>query len=199
MISRSMPSEALSCRSTLCCLLSPWNFFSLDTVRQVLKQPSGTELYVTSIAYNLINHFVLGVPAYMLCALFFCSEDPDSTTLTWIGLVTQVLFVLVAQSLQYYFIHKTFHESPKLYQTFHRFHHRFSIYVPPSAANAVTCGEYFLAYVAPFGVAALIGRTSVSALRLAVMITSVLNVLVHMPRIESWSKCWVPFFLGVDE
>ncbi|KAG7352637.1 fatty acid hydroxylase superfamily protein [Nitzschia inconspicua] len=171
--------------------------WSLDTVRQVRKQPNGKELYVTAILYNFVNHFVLGVPTYMIAAIYFCTkedEEKKDSFEAWTSYLLQVLFILVAHSLQYYYVHKTFHESPALYRTFHRFHHRFNTHVPPSAANAVTIGEYGLAYVLPFATAALLGRVTVPALRCAIFITIVLNAVVHTPKLEARSEQWIPFF-----
>jgi sterol desaturase/sphingolipid hydroxylase (fatty acid hydroxylase superfamily) len=172
---------------------------SMGTVRQVWKYPNGRELYMTSISCNLINHFFIGVPTYLVAAMYLCTkeevnDDENAPKYTGLSFLMQVLFICVAHSLQYYYIHKAFHESPVLYRTFHRFHHRFNTHVPPSAANAVTMGEYALAYVMPFAIAALVGRTSLEALRIAVMLTSLLNLLVHTPRIEAWSERWTPFF-----
>lgn len=170
---------------------------SLDTVRQVWKQPNGQELYVTSILYNIVNHYVLGVPTYMVAVVYFSSkenEDNSSTMKALISYLWQVFFILAAHSIQYYYIHKMFHESPTLYRRFHRFHHRFNTHVPPSAANAVTIGEYAFAYVLPFATAALLGRVTVPALRCAIFITIVLNTMVHTPKLEAWSERWIPDF-----
>jgi Fatty acid hydroxylase superfamily len=180
--------------------------WSLESVRQVWKQqPNGKELYITSIIYNLVNHFILGVPTYMIAAIYFCSKNDDNeetendlTTTrwvkTWMSFLFQVMFILAAHSIQYYYVHKTFHESPLLYRMFHRFHHRFNTHVPPSAANAVTMGEYLLAYVLPFANVALVGRVTVPSLRCAIFITIVLNAVVHTPKLETWSERWIPFF-----
>jgi sterol desaturase/sphingolipid hydroxylase (fatty acid hydroxylase superfamily) len=178
--------------------------WSLESVRQVWKQPNGKELYSTSIIYNLVNHFLLGIPTYIIAVMYLCTKndkDEEENDLTTIELVTarmsfviQVLFILAAHSLQYYYVHKAFHESPILYRTFHRFHHRFNTHVPPSAANAVTIGEYLLAYVLPFANAALLGHVTVSSLRCAIFITIVLNAVVHTPKLEAWSERRIPFF-----
>jgi sterol desaturase/sphingolipid hydroxylase (fatty acid hydroxylase superfamily) len=172
---------------------------SLDTVRHVWKQPNGKGLYMKAIVYNLSNHYVLGVPTYVIAAMFCCAKKETAKengdlafAYATLFFLWQVLFVLIAQSLQYYYVHKVFHGSPKLYSMFHRFHHRFNTHVPPVAANAVTAGEYALAYVIPFGNAALVGRIHIPALRAAIVVTSLLNILVHTPKLESWSGQWVP-------
>jgi hypothetical protein len=177
-----------------------FELISLDTVRNLCsKQLNGTNLYITSIIRNIINHFVLGVPVYVVAAMLFCetpTTTPGDTTKYLNGMVIfrQVLFILILQSLQYYHIHKKFHESTTLYSMFHRFHHRFNTYVPPSAANAVTCGEYMLAYVLPFGIAALLIGPYIISLQIAIMLTSTMNIIVHTPRIEGWSENHIPYF-----
>jgi sterol desaturase/sphingolipid hydroxylase (fatty acid hydroxylase superfamily) len=166
--------------------------FSLETVKGVWKQPGGSRLYTTAAALNLFNHFVLGIPLYVIAAVFFCSQQPVESHLE--GLV-QVMWVILAHSIQYYLIHKAFHESPRLYRLFHRFHHRFNTYVPPSSANAVTPGEYLLAYAIPFAVAVLLRRTHPTSLHIAACISTLTNLLVHTPKLEALSKRWVPSFL----
>ena len=109
-------------------------------------------------------------------------------------LILQVSWVILLHALQYYAVHKAFHESSTLYQTFHRFHHRFNVHTPPSAANAVTVGEYVVAYVLPFIPPVALLPVSPESMKWAVAIASALNLLVHCPKLEQWSKRWVPFF-----
>ena len=189
-----------------------------DTVLEgVWKQPNGKRLYIQAVQLNVVNHIVLGVPIYMLAVLFCRREDDvddvdtrnedeesisvSSSTLAIgrlsrvLSLALEVTYIMLAHSIQYYWIHKSFHQYPALYKKFHRFHHRFNVFVPPVAANAVTVGEYFIAYVAPFAVATLLGRTSLVSLRIAVSIISFFNLLVHTPKFEStidraWPWSW---------
>lgn len=167
--------------------------YSIDTVKLVLKQPNGYQLYCTAIMYNVLNHVVFGVPTYII-AVSFCSSSSSSSITdqelsslslsSILKLICEVTYILMAHSIQYYCIHRTFHEYPVLYKTFHRFHHRFNVYVPPSSANAVTVGEYLVAYVIPFAVATLVGRPTVTALRIAICIQNLFNLIVHTPKFE---------------
>lgn len=155
---------------------------SLPTVQSVLKQPDGVSLYRTALWYNLRNHLVLGIPTYAVAATFLCAPPYHDDTL--IMAIFRILMVVLLQNLVYYQVHKTFHSSPDLYQ-YHRFHHRFNTYTPPSAANAVGVVEYMVAYVMPFGgIAALVGATEWET-KMAVILLSVLNLLVHTPRLDS--------------
>lgn len=167
--------------------------WSLPTVKNVLKQTDGAALYQTALWYNLRNHILLGIPTYAAAAAFLCA--PEKTTHHHhpvMRTLLHVFAVVLLQNLVYYQVHKTFHSIPELYQ-YHRFHHRFNVHTPPSAANAVTVVEYMVAYVLPFGgIAALVGATECET-KLAVVLLSVLNLLVHTPRLDRVP--WYPAFL----
>ena len=162
-------------------LLEIW---SIDTVRELWKQPGGKELYREAWVASIVNPFVCGLPVYILAAVVFCVEDRDGIEETWLRSLGSILCILFFHSWQYYSIHKAFHEHPRLYQRFHRFHHKFHTYTPPSAANAVTMGEYVLAYIIPFLLPLVVVETSVRSLQMATAILSVCNLLVHTPPIE---------------
>ena len=162
---------------------------SLPTVQSVWKQPDGVSLYRTAVWYNLRNHLVLGIPTYAVAAAFMCASPYDNDTHTMA--IFRILMVVLLQNIVYYQAHKTFHSSPDLYQ-YHRFHHRFNMHTPPSAANAVSVVEYMVAYVLPFGgIAALVGATEGDT-KMAVVLLSVLNLLVHTPRLDAWSNRYWP-------
>jgi sterol desaturase/sphingolipid hydroxylase (fatty acid hydroxylase superfamily) len=122
---------------------------SASTVRSLLKQPGGRVLYKQAIFLNLFNHFILGVPVYIIAVVLFCSQELLERKS---HLLVKTTLVILIHAVVYYLVHKAFHTYPSLY-TFHRFHHRFNVHVPPMAANAVSCTEYILAYVLPFAIA----------------------------------------------
>jgi sterol desaturase/sphingolipid hydroxylase (fatty acid hydroxylase superfamily) len=166
--------------------------FSLDTVRAILKQPDGPELYRKAWALNVINPLFVGIPLYPIAAIFFCTQKPvESLT----ERVVQVTWVAASHGVQYYFIHKAFHENPKLYKRFHSFHHRFNTHTPPSSGNAVTMAEFFVAYVAPIVVSCMMFPVHPSSLIAATYILQVTHLFVHTPRLEDLSERWVPGFL----
>ncbi|GAX20707.1 hypothetical protein FisN_7Hh016 [Fistulifera solaris] len=166
---------------------------SLPTVKSVLKQTDGPSLYLTAIWYNFRNHFLLGIPTYAVAVAFLCAPVTVQSNKNILQTTANILSVILLQNLVYYQVHKTFHSSPELYQ-YHRFHHRFNVHTPPSAANAVSVVEYLVAYVLPFGgIAALVGATE-GEMNIAVIVLSVLNLLVHTPRLDFlpyWPACLV--------
>jgi sterol desaturase/sphingolipid hydroxylase (fatty acid hydroxylase superfamily) len=161
--------------------------WSIETVRNLQKQqPGGTGLHREAWISSILNPLLCGIPVYVLAAALFCVEVREGVNDTWVHSLRSILCTVVLHSCQYYAIHKAFHEHPQLYQRFHRFHHRFHTYTPPSAANAVTMGEYVLAYLIPFLLPLLVVETSTRSLQLAVIIISGCNLLVHTPPIEDW-------------
>lgn len=166
--------------------------FSMHTVRGVRKQRKGAELYRRGWLYNVVNHVMIGIPLYVFAAMVLCSKEPSRSQMKeWLD----VTWVLATHSIQYFFAHKAFHEYPVLYRTFHRFHHRYNVYTPPSSANAVTPGEYLVAYINPFLLPLLLRPVSIYAFEMAICIISLFNLLVHTPRLEAVSKKFVPIFL----
>eukprot|EP00934_Nitzschia_sp_Nitz4_P001026 Nitzschia sp. Nitz4//scaffold62_size106224//101382//102101//NITZ4_004374-RA/size106224-processed-gene-0.63-mRNA-1//-1//CDS//3329555910//1026//frame0 len=165
--------------------------FSYETVSGVWKQPKGKELYWQGWTLNLFNHIVLGIPIYVFAGSWWLVPVAPSN---WKEFCFQVNYVMGLHAIQYYALHKAFHEYPTLYQWFHRFHHRYNVHTPPSAANAVTPGEYILAYVLPFVPVLLTQPISISAFKMASVIISTLNILVHTPKLEDLSKRVTPFF-----
>ena len=169
-----------------------FELFSLQAVRSVLKQPNGSELYMKAISLNFFNPLCLGFPLYVVArALCSNSEEP----FRYIATTLEVFWLIGAHAVLYYAIHKAFHESPRFYNMFHRFHHRFNTHVPPSAANAVTPGEYVIAYLIPFALAVLFRPTQPESLKISISVISFTNILVHTPKLESLSEKWVPEFL----
>jgi sterol desaturase/sphingolipid hydroxylase (fatty acid hydroxylase superfamily) len=162
-------------------LLEIW---SIDTVRKLWKQPGGIELHREAWVASIINPFLYGLPIYIMAAVVFCVEDRDGIEETWLQSLGSILCILFFHSWQYYSIHKAFHEHPHLYRRIHRFHHKFHTYTPPSAANAVTMGEYILAYIFPFLLPLVAVETSAQSLQVATGVLSVCNLLVHTPPIE---------------
>ena len=170
----------------------------LDTVRGVWKQPNGAELYRQGWMAGTFNLFVLGVPLYIVAGSLICVSDiaPETELVgqRFQRLTFEVVWVLSMHSLFYYYIHKAFHEVAWMYQRFHRFHHRFHSHTPPSSANAVTVGEYLLAYILPLVPIISIRPVTPTGIRIALVILSALNLLVHTPPIEAWSARWIPSF-----
>lgn len=164
---------------------------SLDTVQGVLKQPNGQDLYWKGWGLAVFNQLVLGLPIYVAVGSLLCAKEPPAT---WSTSCFQVCWIMGIHSILYYAVHKAFHEHPAMYQRFHRFHHRYNVHTPPSAANAVTPGEYLIAYALPFLPALLSQPIAASSLKYAGVIIGALNIMVHTPRLEALSKKFVPSF-----
>mmetsp|Transcript_12284 Transcript_12284/g.29245 ORF Transcript_12284/g.29245 Transcript_12284/m.29245 type:complete len:264 (+) Transcript_12284:232-1023(+) len=187
-------------------LLELW---SLPTVRLLLqKQPNGRELYAKALFWNIFNQYGLGIPLYPSVAILMTRNDD----LEWNHLsavasnLFEVVYIWIVHAIGYYYVHKAFHLSPKWYK-YHKFHHRFNAYVPPTAANAVEAGEYVLAYLLPFVVALAIWPLSQMIhrdnLTLATSVISVLNLLVHTPKLEgkymSSTMNWTRWFVSTED
>ena len=160
--------------------------WSLPTVMRI-KQDA---LYKQGWKMNFINHLGLGLPLYLIAAMFTNQNENESE---FVDDIVSFFIVTLVHSLLYYWLHKSFHEYPTLYQRIHKFHHLYNTHVPPSSANAVTCIEYVLAYLLPFLVGVLIWpRTTPRALNWSVSLISGLNLVVHNPKLEAWSETYLP-------
>ncbi|KAG7355914.1 fatty acid hydroxylase superfamily protein [Nitzschia inconspicua] len=167
-------------------------FWSLDTVKNVLDQPgAGVPLYQAAILANLVNHFVFGWTIYLGAAILFCRDTEEVTSSDRIISIMTILFV---QSLFFYAAHRAFHSNPCWYRH-HRFHHRFNTFVVPMAANAVSCVEYIVAYILPFTIAMPFVRPDTLSLRLSVGIVSVTNLMIHTPKLSVLSEKFMPEWL----
>eukprot|EP00934_Nitzschia_sp_Nitz4_P006240 Nitzschia sp. Nitz4//scaffold26_size159584//55341//56117//NITZ4_002483-RA/size159584-processed-gene-0.191-mRNA-1//1//CDS//3329545058//6230//frame0 len=167
------------------------DLLSYETVLALWKQPGGKELYYQGWILNIINQGFIGVPIYVLAGSRFCVDEEPTSILQS---AFQILWILFVHSLQYYVVHKAFHDYPVLYQWFHRFHHRFHVNTPPSAANAVAIGEYLLAYILPFLPALLTQPIANSSLRIGGSLLGLLNILLHFPRLEALGEKYIPWF-----
>ncbi len=170
--------------------------WSLDTVKKVLQQKgAGPKLYAAAIFANLRNHFVFGVPIYVIAVENFCRPEQSLGIGDEIACVATILFV---QSFCFYIAHRLFHTYPSLYRH-HRFHHRFNVHVPPMAANAVSPVEYVFAYIVPFVVAMPFCKPDTTAFRISVAIVSLTNILIHTPKLAELSEKIVPEWLVTTE
>jgi len=161
-----------------------WN---IDTVKALLKQPDGRELYIHCIKTNILFQIVFGSFGYILSASVFCVQHDLEP---WQQLMA-VVGTMVGHNVIYYFIHREFHENPSWYK-YHKLHHRYNAHVPPSAANAVSIEEYIIAYITPTVLCTVIIPTDVWSFTTTVQIMSILNIAVHTPKLEALSEKWLP-------
>ena len=169
---------------------------SLRTVRDLLtKQTNGRRIYFEGVAYNLVNHFLLGLPMYVITALVLCDNRRSGyeTAFSWTS-AARILIIIMLHSFGYYHIHRKFHTSPHFFK-YHAFHHRYKEFIPPSASNAVSQVEYLVAYLLPFSTGAALTRPTTLELQTAVNIVSILSLLDHMPVMEKLGDYVEPFFV----
>jgi len=171
--------------------------YSWETVQQLWKkQSSGKELYVKALFLNFFNLYAIAIPAQIVAGLLLTSNNAtpsdDDGSLMMLGQrllrsVVEIVYLWTIHCIGYYYIHKSFHESPKLYK-YHKFHHRFNTYVTPVSANAVEAVEYVLAYLLPFVIALVLWpfpqKINRNNFGIATRIISVLNLLVHTPKLD---------------
>ena len=162
---------------------SPHNNSSTYSKKQLV-------FYGQAIALNLINHVGLGIPSYVIAGHWFCTDHELQVVEQW----WKILSILFLHAVMYYKIHEWMHRYPKLYKI-HRFHHRFNTYITPVAANAVTPTEYLFAYLLPFAIAMAITKPDTYSIRMALSISSFLNLIVHTPTFESFSQRFVPLWM----
>lgn len=169
--------------------------FSWETAKAAYAKDK--KLYLQGVAVNFVNHFVYGIPIYMISALFFIRKYDEAHNY---GLVAaQVVAALLIHSIFYYHVHKTFHSCPGYYR-YHKFHHRFNTHVTPISANAVGFVEYIFAYIIPFSVAGAVVRPYADGTRISIYLVSTANIFIHTPVIEAWSERNIPsFWVGVHD
>ena len=165
---------------------------SRAAVRGVIQRDGGLHLYKLGWAYSIGNQVSLGIPLYTVAARLLCRPSEYASNTAW---WCAFLAIVLCQSVIYYKLHASFH-TPSLFWI-HRFHHKFTNHVPPSAANAVSVVEYILGYIGPLAVALIALLPSRSALREATAFLQVMNVIVHTPWLEPITERRVPwFFVG---
>ena len=143
-------------------------------------------LYTTAVGLNVFNHFVLGMPCYVLAVCFLARDlnsHHDAATSAMLLVPCQVLITIVIHSLCFYHVHKILHTIPKLYK-WHKFHHLFNTLVTPITANAVSPVEYALGYLAPFCVSMLLLRATETSLWISIQVISMFNLIMHTPKLQ---------------
>ena len=136
-----------------------------------------TQLYLDNLHTNLINLFLVS-PFYYFLAYYLLI---DNTTHHFSILNTSVL--LIVQNIFYYYAHKYMHLLPQI-RWMHDYHHKY-IETTPTIGNAVSIGEYQLAYVLPFLIGSFIVHPSSTDLQVSVFIIASLNMLIHSQELKN--------------
>lgn len=169
-------------------LTAALELFSMDAARSVQRQPGGAALYRTAVLRNIFNNLVIGPVVYWAGVTHFCRArlEPRASAIA-------TVILLLVQSVGYYLAHASMH-IPALY-CFHKLHHRFNTNVCPVAANCVSLAEYAIAYMLPIVLGIVVAAPDRLALVRAVNVISVLNLLIHTPRLAAFSERYLPWFL----
>lgn len=146
--------------------------FSIQTVYSMIKVKP--RLYVTGWAATMFNNIVMGPFVGMVAFGLLCVPELDP----WAS-VRAAIGTTIVHTLGYYTAHRAMH-TKALYWA-HSFHHQFNTHVVPSAANAVSFAEYFIAYMLPFILGCVVCRPDAKALYAAIALISFTNLLIHTP------------------
>ena len=161
-------------------------FCCLGTVRKLLHEPGGRELYLQGLALQFFNVSVLLPVSFWFGAAFLCR--PQTPLLTT---VASTVGLVLTQAIGYYSMHKRMH-TDRSWWWMHRFHHRYKAHTPPSAANAVTPAEFLLAYAVPVVGGMGLFATDRLATFMAVGWMIFANLVVHTPPLERLAERLLP-------
>ena len=137
---------------------------------------------VPAIQFNLM---IIGPTVYGFIDYFLLEHNYTIQPLNILG-------VLSIHSIGYYIVHYAMHKSTYLYRL-HSFHHEFDKVLIPSIGNAVSKGEFIIAYVTPFVTSAYLLNPSEASFLIPIGIISVMNLVIHCKEIENipYSKFFV--------
>ena len=137
---------------------------------------------IPAIQFNLM---IIGPTVYGFVDYFLLEHNYTIQPMNILG-------VLSIHSIGYYIVHYAMHKSTYLYKL-HSFHHEFDKVLIPSIGNAVSKGEFIIAYVTPFVTSAYILNLSEASFLIPVGIISVMNLVIHCKEFENipYSKYFV--------
>ena len=137
---------------------------------------------VPAIQFNLM---IIGPTIYGFIDYFLLEHNYTIQPMNILG-------VLSIHSIGYYIVHYAMHKSTNLYKL-HSFHHEFDKVLIPSIGNAVSKGEFIIAYVTPFVTSAYLLNPSEASFLIPVGIISVMNLVIHCKEFENipYSKYFV--------
>ena len=93
--------------------------YSIDTAKALYKKDR--ELYRQGIILNFVNHYIYGIPVYIIATVYFSKQVQQEEVVSALTIFNEYLGILLIHSFCYYYAHKTFHCSPVYYQ-YHKFH-----------------------------------------------------------------------------
>tara|TARA_B100001093_G_scaffold80126_1_gene71534 strand:+ start:29245 stop:29889 length:645 start_codon:yes stop_codon:yes gene_type:complete len=162
-------------------------FFDMTFSRKSYKKllDKSEELLDRAIPAIKFNLMIIGPTVYGFVDYFFLEHNYNIQPVNILG-------VLGIHSVGYYISHYAMHKSTYLYNL-HKFHHEFDKVLIPSIGNAVSKGEFVIAYVTPFVISAYFLRPSEASFLIPVGIISIMNLVIHCKEFENvkWSKLFV--------
>ena len=161
---------------------------SIESMREMLHNTP--QLFADAIDRIQINLLVISPVIYALTDTFLL----DKTTQSFDGF--KGVGVLCVHHIGYFVAHKTMHQIPAL-RKFHEFHHQYETFIIPSVGNAVSSGEFLIAYVAPFILGAAIIRPNEITFMIPIGAISVFNNIIHCKELR-YIK-WSPFLVSPDQ
>lgn len=157
--------------------------FSRKSYKKLLEQKEDLlDKAIPAIQFNLM---IIGPTAYGFIDYFFLEHSYNIQPVN-------ILSILCIHSVGYYVSHYAMHKSTYLYRL-HKFHHEFDKVLIPSIGNAVSKGEFIIAYMTPFITSAYILRPNEISFVIPIGIISVMNLIIHCKEFENikWSKYFV--------
>ena len=161
---------------------------SIESMREILTHTP--ELFATAIDRIQMNLLVISPVIYALTDTFLL----DKSTTSFDGFKGVTL--LCIHHVGYFIAHKTMHQIA-VWRKFHEFHHQYETFIVPSIGNAVSTGEFLIAYIAPFVVGAALIRPNEITFMVPIGAISIFNNIIHCKELR-YIK-WSPFLVSPDQ
>lgn len=141
----------------------------------------------------LMNMCVVNTPMYAF-TIVYCTQ-PTTLALSNIEPI-KLLFLTMFHNLLYYYVHYLMHTKPVMMKI-HTFHHQFDKVMLPSVGNAVSKGEYIIAYASPLVLGSWIFQVNEMTLMSSAFVISLFNLLIHCRELRD--EKWVPNLVSANK
>ena len=161
---------------------------SIRSMREILSNTP--ELFARAVDKIQMNLLVISPVIYALTDIYLL----DKTTTSFDGY--KAMGILFIHHTGYYLTHMAMHHISILRQL-HEFHHQFETFIIPSIGNAVSTGEFFIAYITPFIVGAVCLRPNEITFIVPIGAISIFNNIIHCKELR-YVK-WNPFLVSPNQ
>ena len=159
---------------------------SLPSYYNLRKQPRDYELYTEGWKAILTNMCIVNTPMYAFTIVHCVKSD----LLVFSNIEpTRLLFLTMFHNLLYYYVHYFMHTN-QVMMKIHGFHHKFDKVMLPSVGNAVSKGEYIIAYASPLVLGSWIFQVNEITLMSSAFLISLFNLFIHCRELRDVT--WVP-------